>query len=89
MLKGIKELIQSKYPDISIIEHVEISPDNIEPGHETPDVKFYDVTFEYKGKKFSKLFHTFQKISLEEQFVEAMKSSKIRYVPGKNDNQPA
>ena len=76
MLQLIKEYVIKNYPEVKIISATIISPSEIQ-NKEIPELNFYDITFEYNGKRFSKLFHSHKYESIEEQFKQALIRSKI------------
>ncbi|MEP7146952.1 MAG: hypothetical protein ABI792_08070 [bacterium] len=78
MIVSIKEYIELNYPEISIISAQEVTPAIKDPAIETSSLKFYDVTFDYKGKRFSKLFHDRLKETIEQQFTEAVMRAEIK-----------
>lgn len=78
MIKGIREYIENNYPDVVIVSAIEIENQKDSDRKDFPSVKFYDVTFEYKGKHFMKMFHTHHNETIEEQFKEALTRSNIK-----------
>ncbi|MEO8211057.1 MAG: hypothetical protein ABI840_10890 [bacterium] len=79
MLTAIKEYLTKNYPHVKIISATMVSPMEVSKNTDIPKLNFYDITFEYNGKKFSKLFHTRKDESIEVQFNEALSRCKISY----------
>jgi len=78
MITDIKKFITANYPEVSIVTSTEVEPTRkIENEEASSPLKFYDVTFEYEGQRFSKLFHTRLQETVEQQFNDAVRRYKV------------
>lgn len=81
MLISIKDYIANNYPEVNIVSATLVKPpETTIPIQQNTSLDFYDITFEYKGRKFSKLFHTRLNESLDQQFKEALLRCKIEII---------
>lgn len=79
MITSIIKYVYCNHPDVKIVSASEVIAPKLEnEDQDFKPLKFYDVTFEYRGKKFSKLFHTRLKESINEQFMEAVTRCDIQ-----------
>ncbi len=78
MITNIQDFIKDNYPRIKIISATEVENPIVDKDNFS-ELKFYDVTFEYKGKKVIKLFHNRDRQTVKEQIEDALKMSKINY----------
>lgn len=79
MLISIRDYIAIHYPGVTIVSATLVKPPEATiPLQQSTPLDFYDITFQYKGKNFSKLFHTRLNESLDDQFKEALKRCGIQ-----------